>query len=68
MGVYRSTGHHIEIIFISLVNADFYQSERQSDGSRDESEEPASYDDNLLEYEDGEDGERYSLSLREFGR
>jgi hypothetical protein len=37
-------------------DANLYQSERQSDGSRDESEEPTSYDDDHLEYGDENDG------------
>ena len=49
------------------TNANINQSERQSDGSRDESEEPASYDDDHLEYGDENDGERHSLSLRQAG-
>lgn len=67
MGIYRSTGPYIETLLISVTNAHFYQSERQSDGSREESEEPPSYDDDHLEYEDDEDGERHSLYLRKVG-
>lgn len=37
-------------------HADPYQSERQSDGSREESEEPASYDNDLVQYDGGQDG------------
>lgn len=57
LGLYGSMDSSVEITFVSVTVANLHQSERQSDGSRDDSEEPASYDDDRLEYGDGNDGE-----------
>jgi hypothetical protein len=57
LGIYRSENHESSNMLYS--NLIVWQSEHQSDGSREESEEPTSYHDEVLEYDEDHGSENY---------